>query len=130
MSIPKFPRKFISLVFITDLPQYKGFDTILTVVDRFTKITHFLPCTKGINSQETVNLLMREVFRHHGLPENIISDRGPQFISKFWRHMFKLLHTSCKFSSGYHPETDGQSERTNQTLEQYLSTTLDGIFLQ
>jgi hypothetical protein len=86
------------------------------VMDRFTKMAHFLPCTKAINSQETADLLMHEVFKHHGLPDDIISDRGPQFISKFWRHMFKLLHT-CKFSSGYHPETNCQSERTNQTLE-------------
>ena len=120
MPIPENPWKSISLDFITDLPPSKGFDSILTVVDRFTKMAHFLPCTKTITSQETADLLMREVFRHHGLPDDIISDRGPQFISKFWRHMFKLLYTSCKLSSGYHPETNGQSERTNQTVEQYL----------
>ena len=120
MPIPESPWKSISLDFITDLPPSKGFDSILTVVDRFTKMAHFIPCTKAITSQETAELLMREVFRHHGLPDDIISDRGPQFISKFWRHMFKLLHTSCKLSSGYHPETNGQSERTNQTIEQYL----------
>jgi transposase InsO family protein len=120
MPIPENPWKSISLDFITDLPPSKGFDTILTVVDRFTKMAHFLPCTKTINSQETAELLMREVFRHHGLPDDIISDRGPQFISQFWRHLFKLFQTSCKLSSGYHPETNGQSERTNQTLEQYL----------
>ena len=81
---------------------------------------HFLPCTKSITSQEVADLVMREVFKHHGLPDDIISDRGPQFISKFWKYMFKLLHTSVKLSSGYHPETNGQTERTNQMLEQYL----------
>ena len=110
----------ISLDFITDIPPSKGFDSILIIVDRFTKMAHFIPCTKAITSQETTELLMREVFRHRGLPNDIISDQGPQFISKFWRHMFKLLHTSCKLSSGYHPETNGQSECTNQTIEQYL----------
>ena len=85
------------------------------------KMAHFLPCTKTITSQETVALLLQEVFRHHGLPDDdIISDRCPQFISKFWQHMFKLLHTSCKLSSGYHPETNGQSEHTNHIVEQYL----------
>ena len=120
MPIPESPWKSISLDFITDLPLSKGFDTILTVVDRFTKMAHFLPCTKTITSQETADLLMREVFKHHGLPDDIVSDRGPQFISHFWRHLFKLFQTSCKLSSGHHPETNGQSERTNQTLEQYL----------
>ena len=86
--------------FITDLPVSKGFDTILTVVDRFTKMSHFLPCTKLITSQETTDLVMQQVFKHHGLPDDIISDRGPQFISKFWKHMFKLLHISVKLSSG------------------------------
>ena len=120
LQVPDGPWKSISMDFITDLPSSKGFDSILTVVDRFTKMAHFLPCTKTINSQETTDLVMREVFRHHGLPDDIISDRGPQFISTFWKHLFGLLQIDCKLSSSYHPETDGQTERTNQTLEQYL----------
>jgi transposase InsO family protein len=83
-------------------------------------MAHFLPCVKSINSQETADILMREVFRHHGLPDNIISDRGPQFISHFWKHLCDGLRITCKLSSAYHPETDGQTERTNQTPEQYL----------
>ena len=106
--------------FITDLPPSQGFDAIITVVDRFTKMAHFLPCVKSINSQETTNIIMREVFRHHGLPEDIISDRGPQFIAHFWRHLCEGLKISCKLSSAYPPETNGQTERTNQILEQYL----------
>ena len=62
----------------------------------------------------------REVFRHHGLPESIISDRGPQFVSKFWKHLFKMVNVTYNLSSCYHPQTDGEAERTNQTLEQYL----------
>jgi hypothetical protein len=106
--------------FITDLPLSKSFDAILTVVDRFTKMAHFLPCTKTINSKETADIIMKEVFRLHGLPSDIISDRGPQFISKFWKHLLEMLKVSCKLSSSYHPQSDGQTERTNQTLEQYL----------
>ena len=79
MPILESPWKSISLDFITDLPPSKGFDSILTVVDRFTKMAHFIPCTKAITIQETAELLMREVFRHHGLPDDINSDRGPQF---------------------------------------------------
>jgi transposase InsO family protein len=120
LPTPDGPWKSISLDFITDLPPSEGFDAILTVVDRFTKMAHFIPCTKTTNSEETANMVMREVFRHHGLPDDIISDRGPQFISKFWKHLMEALNISCKLSSSYHPQTDGQTERTNQTLEQYL----------
>ena len=63
---------------------------------------------------------MREVFQHDGLPDSSISDRGPQFVSKFWKHLFKLLKVTCNLSSCYHPQTDGQAERTNQMLKQYL----------
>ena len=63
---------------------------------------------------------MREVFRHHGLPESIINDHGPQLVYIFWKHLFKMLKVICNLSSDYHPQTDGQQERTNQTLEQCL----------
>ena len=65
-------------------------------------------------------MVMWEVFRHHGLPDDIISDRGPQFISKFRKHLMEALNVSCKLSSSYHPQTDGQTAQTNQTLEKYL----------
>ena len=120
LPIPNGPWKSISIDFITDLPSSQDYDAILTVVDRFTKMAHFLPCRKTFSSQETANLVMREVFKHHGLPDEIISDRGPQFIAKFWTHLLEILRISRKLSSSYHPQTDGQTERTNQTLEQYL----------
>ena len=63
--------------FITDLPPLNDFDTILTVVDRFTKMVHFLPCVKNISSQETVDIIMHEVFQHHGIPNDIIDNRSP-----------------------------------------------------
>ena len=77
LPIPSKPWKSIALDFITDLPISKGFNAILTVVDRYMKMTHFLPCTKEISSEETTEIVMREVCRHHGLPNSIISDRGP-----------------------------------------------------
>jgi hypothetical protein len=120
LPIPAGPWRSISLDFITDLPFSKGFDAILTVVDRYTKMAHFLPCTKSISGQETANLILREIFKLHGFPDDIISDRGPQFVSMFWKHLLKSLGISSKLSTSYHPETDGQTERTNQTLEQYL----------
>ena len=77
LSIPSKSWQSISLDFITDLPDSKGFNAILTVVDRYTKMTHFVPCTKEITSEETVGIVIREVFRRHGFPDSIISDRGP-----------------------------------------------------
>ena len=120
LLIPSKPWQSISLDFITDLPDLKGFNAILTMVDRYTKMSHFLPCTNEITSKETTKIVIREVFRHHGLPDNIISYPGPQFVSKFWKHLFKMLNVTCNLSSGYHPKIDGQAECTNQTLEQYL----------
>ena len=92
--------------FITELPPSNDFDTILTLVDRFTKMTHFLPCVKNISSQETAYIIMRQVFRHPGLPNDIISDCGPQFISHFWKHLWAGLKISCKLSLAYHPQTE------------------------
>ena len=106
--------------FVTDLPSVQGCDAVLVVVDRFTKMAHFIPCSKAITSEATADLVMKEVFQLHGLPDNIVSDRGPQFIARFWKRLLDLLKIKRSLSSGYHPESDGQSERTIQTLEQYL----------
>jgi hypothetical protein len=110
--------------FITDLPTVKAKNSILIVVDRFTKMAHFTPCSKSITAKETVQSILDEIVRLHGLPEEIVSDKGPQFTSKFWRCLFKLLGVDIRLSSAFHPETDGQTERTNQTLEQYLRCTV------
>ena len=95
-------------------------DAILVVVDRFSKMAHFIPCSSSITSEATSALFLREIFRLHGLPDNIISDCGPQFIAGFWKRLLELLHIDTSLSSRHHPESNGQTERTNQTLEQYL----------
>ena len=74
-----------------------------------------------MSSEETTNLVIREVFCHHGLLDNIINDHGSHFVSKFWRHLLSLLNISCKLSSSHHPQIDGQIKCTSQTLEQYLT---------
>jgi hypothetical protein len=125
LPIPVAPWRSISMDFITDLPDSQGFDSILVVVDRFTKMAHFIPCTKTITGEGTAKLLLNHVFRLHGLPSDIVSDRGPQFASKFWKRLFQLMGVQTKLSSAFHPETDGQTERTNQTLEQYLRCTIN-----
>jgi len=99
--------------FITDLPTIKANDSILVVVDRLTKMAHFTPCSKSITAEEIVQLILDKIVRLHGLPEEIVSDKGPQFPSKFWWHLFEFLGVDIRLSLAFHPETDGQTERTN-----------------
>jgi hypothetical protein len=110
--------------FITDLPTVKAKDSILVVVDHLTKLAHFTPCSKLITTEETTQSILDGIVQLHGLPEEIVSDRGPQFTSKFWRCLFELLGIDIRLSSAFHPKTNGQTEWTNQTLEQYLRCTV------
>ena len=120
LPIPPRPWHSISMDMITDLPLVDSMDSILVVVDRFTKMAHFLPCSKTLNSTALADLFVKEIFRLHGLPADIVSDRGSIFVSQFWQFLMKNLGIKQKLSSAYHPETDGQTEKVNDTLEQYL----------
>jgi len=106
--------------FITDLPKSEGDDAILIVIDRLTKMAHFLPCTKEIDAWQFSELLMREIFRLHGLPTDIITDRVSIFTSDLSKETIKQLEIERRLSTAFHPQTDGQMEGTNSTLEQYL----------
>lgn len=125
LDIPEGPWQSVTMDFITALPMSKGNDSVLVVVDRYSKMAHFVPCRKSINAEETARLLLDQVVKLHGVPKEIITDRGPQFISSFWKTLFELLGSKVKLSSAFHPETDGQTERTNQILEQYLRCTIN-----
>ena len=125
LPIPTQQWQSISLDFITDLPQSAKFDSILVIVDRLTKMAHFVPCTRTITAKETADLVTQNIFRLHGLPESIISDRGPQFTSKFWKSLLQTLGISANLSTAFHPQSDGQTERVNQILEQYLRCTIN-----
>jgi hypothetical protein len=111
--------------FIVKLPASQGFDSILVFVCRRTKQAMFVPCNETIDSARTADLFLRNVFRFHGLPDEVISDRGPQFKAKFWKAIMKTLGIKINLSSAYHPESDGQTERVNQCLEQYLRCYID-----
>ena len=111
--------------FITDLPPSNSFDSIFVVVDRLTKMPHFIPCKKTSSSEDTARFFLDNVYRYHGLPDDIVSDRGTQFVSKFWRSLFEILKVDIKLSSAFHPQTDGQTERVNKILEQYLRCTIN-----
>ena len=120
LPTPEHPWESISMDFITDLPISEGHTAILVVVDRLTKMSHFIPLAQLPTAEQTAESVVRNVFKLHGLPKTIISDRGPQFASKFWQRFMELLGVKVKLSTAFHPETDGQTERVNQTLEQYL----------
>ena len=106
--------------FIKKLPRSSGFDTILVIVDRFTKQSLFIPTVDTITAPMLAKLFMLHVFSKHGVPSHVTSDRGTEFVSSFFRSLGTALDMKLHFTSGYHPEGDGQTERMNQTLEQYL----------
>jgi hypothetical protein len=106
--------------FITGLPESGGYNAILVVVDRLTKMSHFIPCRDSCTAEEVALLYRDSVWKHHGLPASIVSDRGAIFVSTFWRNLCSRLGIQSRLSTAFHPETDGQTERTNAILEQYL----------
>ena len=109
----------------TGLPESDGYNAILTIVDRLTKERHYVPCIaaeEGTSAEATAGLLIREVFRIHGLPASIISDRGPQFVATVWKSFCERLRIQAKLSTAFHPKTAGQSERSNQDVERHLRT--------
>jgi transposase InsO family protein len=107
--------------FIVGLPRTRAsYDSIWVVVDRLTKATHFIPVKTTWNSAVLAELYMSRIVCLHGIPKKIISDRGTQFTSHFSQQLHEALGTHLKFSSAYHPQTDGQAERTNQILEDML----------
>ena len=107
--------------FITGLPESQGYDAIYAIVDHaLTKAAVLIPCTKEIDALGTAELLFKHVFKRFGLPQQIISDRGPQFASKVFQELCKHLGIKSKMSTAYHPQTDGQTERFNQDIEVYL----------
>jgi hypothetical protein len=111
--------------FITDLPSSKAFDSIFVVVDRLTKMAHFVPCNKTVTGEETARLFMDNIYKYHGLHDDIIYDRGSQFNSKFWQLLFKIFKIKIKLSFAYYLQTDGQTERVNKILEQYICCTIN-----
>ena len=114
------PWNSISMDFIKKLPSSSGFDTILVIVDWLTKQSIFIPTVDTINVQLLAKLFVLHVFSKHGVPSQVTSDRGMEFVSSFFRTLGKALDMKLHFTSGYHLEGDEQTERTNQTLKQYL----------
>jgi IS30 family transposase len=106
--------------FIEQLPGSSGYTAIFVVVCRLTKQSIFIPTYDTITSADLAKLFVLHVFSRHGVPSHVTSDRGSEFVSHFFRSLGKALDMTLHFTSGYHPEGDGQTERVNQMLEQYL----------
>ncbi|GJW51996.1 putative nucleotidyltransferase, ribonuclease H [Tanacetum coccineum] len=121
LEIPVWKWDEISMDFVTGLPRtQRKHDAIWVVVDRLTKSAHFLPIRKDYPVSKLAEMFQQEIVRLHGTPSAIVSDRDPRFTSRFWKGLQKAWGTRLKFSTAFHPETDGQSERTIQTLEDML----------
>jgi hypothetical protein len=121
LPIPTWKWEDISMDFIVGLPRTaKGYDSIWVIVDRLTKIAHFLPDKTDHLVAVYAQLYIARILSLHGVAKTIVSDRGPQFVAKFWEALHKSLGTKLLHSSAYHPETSGQTERVNQILEDML----------
>ena len=119
-DIPQMKWETISMDFVTGLPRSKGYDSIFVVVDLLTKMVHLFPVHKDASAKDIAHVFMKGVFVYHGLPRRIISDRDSKFTSNFWRAIFEATGTQLSFSTAYHPQTDGQTERVNQIIEDML----------
>jgi hypothetical protein len=121
LPIPTWKWEDISMDFIVGLPRTaKGFDSIWVIIDRLTKIAHFLPVKAKYSVATYAALYIACILSLHGVSKTIVSDRGPQFVSKFWEELHRSLGTKLLHSSAYHPQTSGQTERVNQILEAML----------
>ena len=122
--MPSRPFETLSMDFITGLPPsaWRGqvYDTILVIVDVFTKFTVYLPCRKTITAEEMAELCYDRVFTTYGVPQHMVSDRGSLFTSNYWSTLCFYLGAKRRLSTAFHPQTDGQTERQNQTLEHFL----------
>jgi len=124
-AIPEKPWSHILADFITKLPLAQGYDAILVVCDCFSKMAHFIATTERISAKGLTKLFQDHVWKLYGLSESVISDRGVQFVAGMMRELNNLLGIQMKLSMAYHPQMDGQIERINQELEQYLRVFID-----
>lgn len=109
LPIPNRPWSHIVVDFVMDLPVSKGYTIVLGMVDRFSKGCRFVPFNSLPSTLQVAETLFQHVFRYYGIPEDIISDRGPQFISRIWKAFFQKLGTSVSLTSSYHLESNGQA---------------------
>ncbi|MBW0481845.1 hypothetical protein O181_021560 [Austropuccinia psidii MF-1] len=120
LPIPNDPWICLSMYFITQLPLYNSFDSMLVIVERLSKMAIFIPTMSSVTSLYLAHLFIKNIFSKNGLPSSIVSDRDSLFVSSFWNNLFQKLKILRDLSTAYHQETDGQTERVNQILQQYF----------
>jgi transposase InsO family protein len=123
---PEFPGEDLLIDFMTDLPTtQRGNDMLMVVVDRFSKIAHLTPCKKSCTSEQVARLIVRDALRLHGVPKSVVSDRDPRFTSDMWQGFWKQLGTTLSMSAADLPQTDGQTEVVNRSINWMLRTVLE-----
>lgn len=121
MPIPSSKWESVGMDFITGLPCSKaGYDSVMVIIDRLSKLVHLVPTTTNVTAAEVAKLFVQNVIRLHGLPKSIVSDRDHNFTSIFWKTVCEMWQVQQKMSTAFHPQTDGQTERVNRVLEEYL----------
>jgi transposase InsO family protein len=120
LPVPDSAWQIISMDFVEGLPSSGHANCILVVVDSFTKYAHFIPLHHPYTTASVAKLFLNNVYKYHGMPSSIVSDRDRVFNSKLWRELFSLAGVQLQMSSSYHPQYDGQTERVNQTMETFL----------
>jgi transposase InsO family protein len=120
LPVPDHPWQHISMDFKSFPRNKNGYNAILVVVDRLSKQAFSLPCFKTTTAKDIAELYIQHIYHTKGVPDTIVSDRGPQFISDFWREFYQILSVKLKLSTAFHPQTDGQTEIINQYIDQRL----------
>ena len=124
LPVPAHAWEMVSMDFVEGLPTSDRYNAILVVIDKFSKYGHFVPIHHPFTAMQIAKVFLDNIYKLHGLPKVIISDRDPVFTSSLWKELFKLTDTQLLMSSSYHPQTDGQTERLNQCLEDFLRCTV------
>jgi len=120
LEVPMRPWTAISMDFIVGLPKSEGYTKIWVIVDRFSKMAHFIPLKTEEHIKKLALTFVKEIWRLHGLPQSIVSDQDTRLTSKFWTSLMQLLQVKLNMSTAFHPQSDGQTEMVNQRLEAYL----------
>jgi hypothetical protein len=120
LPVPEHPWQHITMDFKSMPKDKHGYDEIFVVVDRLSKQAISTPCFKTATAEDMARMFLSHVYRYYGPPQTIVSDRGPQFVSKFWQELTRILGIELKLSTAYHPQTDGQTEIMNQYIDQRL----------